>query len=157
MNQYDLQPLDPQERQKMTAWATAFVVAFTLFIIALLSGCKETEDPLSIEEKLHGAWQRNWLGFEQTWFFDDGLCTAHSMVPGQPVQAYAMAYTFQGDTITMVDLASGAAHRDEARAVVTFPTDSTAVLSWLGGVNYFLKKLLKNQKMEIITAWYGKF
>jgi len=142
MNQHDKEPLSKNEGLKMSLWATAFVVALTLFAIAIVfGGCSEEQLPPTVEERLQGAWSREWNGFEQTWFFDDGLCTAHSILPAQPVQAYAMAYTLQGDTITMVSLTNGAAHRDEVRAVVSFPTDSTAVLSWLGGVDYQLKRM----------------
>lgn len=122
--------------------------AFRLFLAMMLAafllfffGCAEREPLPTLDDRLHGAWERNWHGFEQTWFFDDGLCTAHSIIPAQPVQAYFWYYTCEGDTITFSNLAASGLFRDEIKAVVEFPTDSTAVFSWIGGISYFLKRI----------------
>ena len=143
MNQYDKLPIPPEDREKMRHYIIAGAFALVALIIAslVLSSCAEREPMPTLEERLHGAWERNWQGFEQTWFFDDGLCTAHSIVPAQPVQAYFWYYTCEGDTLTISNLAASGLFRDEIRAVVEFPNDSTAVFSFVGGVNYFLKRI----------------
>lgn len=123
---------------------SAFRVFLAMMLAAFLLlsfGCAEREPLPTLEERLQGAWERNWHGFEQTWFFDDGLCTAHSIIPAQPVQAYFWLYTCEGDTLTVSNLAASGLFRDEIRAVVEFPTDSTAVFSWIGGISYNLKRI----------------
>lgn len=100
------------------------------------------EDPApTLEERLQGSWSRKWIVFENTYSFDNGQCLTYAIIPGQPVQFYAYAYTFQGDTLSMVDLASPSNQRDVRRAVVEFPTDSTCILGFVGGVKYFLKRI----------------
>jgi hypothetical protein len=118
-----------------------FAVVVLILASLLLSSCAERELPLTLEERLHGAWERSWIGFEQTYHFDDGLCAAHSIIPAQAVQEYFWYYTIQGDTLTIKNLATSGLFRDEVRAVVEFPTDSTAVLSFVCGLNYFLKRI----------------
>jgi hypothetical protein len=143
MNQYDLYPIPPEDREKMRHYIIAGAFALVALILAslILSSCAEREPLPTLDERLRGAWERNWQGFEQTWFFDDGLCTAHSIIPAQPVQAYFWYYTCDGDTLTVSNLAASGLFRDEIRAVIEFPTDSTAVFSFVGGVNYFLKRI----------------
>jgi hypothetical protein len=143
VNQYDQLPIPPEDREKMRRYilAGAFAVVALILASLVLSSCAEREPLPTLDERLHGAWERNWQGFEQTWFFDDGLCTAHSIIPAQPVQAYFWHYTCEGDTLTFSNLAASGLFRDEIRAVVEFPTDSTAVFSFVGGVNYFLKRI----------------
>ena len=143
MNQYDFIPIPPEDREKMRQYIIVGAIALVALILAslVLSSCAEREPLPTLEDKLHGAWERNWQGFEQTWFFDDGLCTAHSIIPAQPVQAYFWYYTCDGDTLTISNLAASGLFRDEIRVVVEFPTDSTAVFSFVGGVNYFLKRI----------------
>lgn len=121
--------------------AGAFAVVALILASLMLSSCAEREPLPTLEERLHGAWEREYQGFEQTWFFNDGLCTAHSIIPAQPVQAYFWYYTCDGDTLTISNLAASGLFRDEIRSVVEFPTDSTAVFSFVGGVNYFLKRI----------------
>lgn len=143
MNQYDFIPIPPEDREKMRQYIIVGAIALVALILAslVLSSCAEREPLPTLEEKLHGAWERNWQGFEQTWFFDDGLCTAHSIIPAQPIQAYCWYYTCDGDTLTISNLAASGLFRDEIRAVVEFPTDSTAVFSFVGGVSYNLKRI----------------
>ncbi len=143
MNQYDFIPIPPEDREKMRQYIIVGAIALVALILAslVLSSCAEREPLPTLEEKLHGAWERNWQGFEQTWFFDDGLCTAHSIIPAQPVQAYFWYYTCDGDTLTISNLAASGLFRDEIRAVIEFPTDSTAVFSFVGGVSYNLKRI----------------
>lgn len=143
MNQYDFIPIPPEDREKMRQYIIVGSVALVALILAslVLSSCAEREPLPTLEDNLHGAWERNWQGFEQTWFFDDGLCTAHSIIPAQPVQAYFWYYTCDGDTLTISNLAASGLFRDEIRAVVEFPTDSTAVFSFVGGVSYNLKRI----------------
>ena len=143
MNQYDFIPIPPEDREKMRQYIIVGAIALVALILASLglSSCAEREPLPTLEEKLHGAWERNWQGFEQTWFFDDGLCTAHSIIPAQPIQAYFWYYTCDGDTLTISNLAASGLFRDEIRAVVEFPTDSTAVFSFVGGVSYNLKRI----------------
>jgi outer membrane biogenesis lipoprotein LolB len=121
--------------------AGAFAVVALILASLMLSSCAEREPLPTMEERLHGAWERNWQGFEQTWFFNEGLCTAHSIIPAQPVQAYFWYYTCDGDTLTISNLAASGLFRDEIKAVVEFPTDSTCTLGFVGGVNYFLKRI----------------
>jgi len=143
MNQYDMEPIPPEDREKMRHYIIAGVFALVALAISvfMLSGCSEHDPMPTTEERLHGAWERNWQGFEQTWYFDDGLCIAHSIIPAQPVQEYFWYYTIQGDTLTFTNLATSGVFRDEVRAVVAFDTDSTAFLYWLSGINYHLKRI----------------
>lgn len=141
MNQYDFQPPPPSQIRALKIAALSILVFMVLLLVLLFSRCAERDPLPTMEEQLHGAWERDWQGFEQTWFFDDGLCTAHSIIPAQPVQAYFWYYTCEGDTLTISNLAASGLFRDEIRAVVEFPTDSTAVFSFVGGVNYFLKRI----------------
>ena len=108
-----------------------------LFAIITLFGCAE-KDPLpTLDEQLQGAWVRTWFDLTNRYNFHSGACDVYSIIPAQPYQFYAFAYTTDADTLHMIDLASGEVYS----AVVTFPTDSTAVLAWEGGVNYFLKRI----------------
>ncbi len=143
MNQYDLIPIPPEDREKMRHYIIVGFVALVAFVVAsfVLSGCAEREPLPTVEERLHGAWERSWQGFEQTYHFYDGLCISHSIIPAQPVQEYFWYYTIQGDTMTITNLATSGLFRDEIRAVVEFETDSTAVLSWIGGIKYYLKRI----------------
>jgi len=140
-DQYHFRPLDPDEIRKMQRVAVGIVAFIALMCVLAFAGCAEKEAMPTVEESLQGAWAREWNGFEQTWFFDDGLCTAHGIVAAQPVQQYSFAYCFKGDTMNMVNLASAKAHRDTITAIVSFPTDSTCVLGWLGGVDYYLTRI----------------
>jgi hypothetical protein len=109
-----------------------FSVCYLIF-----SACADKDQLPTVEQQLQGAWQRKWVSFTQRWNFHDGACDAYSIVPAQPVQYYSLAYTFRGDTMTVLDLASG----EKYKAVVSFKNDSTAVLSWEGGVDYYLKRI----------------
>ena len=119
----------------------AFVLA-ALFML-FFGSCTEREAPPSMCEQLEGAWIRTWEpnGSTQTYSFHDGQCVAHSIIPAQPVQLYVWEYYCEGDTLTLVNLASATPFSDIRRAVVSFPTDSTCVLGWFGGVDYQLKRL----------------
>lgn len=105
-------------------------------IIAAFMGCAEKDPPPTLDEQLQGVWERNWVSITNRYNFHDGACDVYSIIPAHPVQYYAYAYTTDGDILNMMDLASGEVYS----AVVSFPTDSTAVLAWVGGVNYFLKR-----------------
>lgn len=122
-------------------YVIAACLVFALWI--LFGGCRDSQDPPKTpEEKITGAWERTLLQFTDTYSFDgNGQCLAYAIVPGQPVQLYASSYTFQGDTISIRYLGSTGGNEDLRRAVVAFPTDSTCVLGWIGGVQYFLKRL----------------
>ncbi len=122
-------------------YTIAVLLVFALWI--LFGGCRDSQDPpKNPEEKITGAWERNWLTFTDTYSFDGhGQCLAYAIVPGQPVQLYASSYTFEGDTISIRYLGSTGGNADVRRAVVGFPDDSTCVLGWIGGVQYFLKRL----------------
>jgi len=127
--------------------AFAFVVTATFVLWALFgaTGCAEKDAPLTLNEQLQGAWIRHWTPAQAvtTYSFDGhGQYISYAILPAQPVQMYAGAYTIDGDVLTMYDLAEidgigGGVHQ----AVVTFPTDTTCVLAWVGGVNYYLTRL----------------
>ena len=111
-------------------------IAHTACVLCVFS-CSE-KDPLpTADEMIQGAWKREWIGLTQTYNFHSGACDAYSIIPGQPYQYYALAYSFRGDTLTMIDLAG----REKYEAIVSFPTDTTAVLSWIGGVEYHLTRI----------------
>lgn len=105
-------------------------------MLAAFTGCAEKDPPPTLDELLQGAWQRQWISLTNRYNFHSGACDVYSIIPGQPYQYYAFAYTTEGDTLRMMDLASGEVYS----AVVTFPTDSTAVFAWEGGINYFLTR-----------------
>lgn len=110
-----------------------------LFIIIVLAsfGCAEKDPPPTLDEQLQGAWQRQWLMLTNRYNFHDGACDVYSIIPSQPYQYYAYAYTTNGDTLRMLDLASG----ELTKLVVEFTSDSTAVMRSDGGINYFLKRI----------------
>ena len=135
------QPRQPIHKEP--AFAVTVTAALVLWALLLLAGCAENELPPTPDERLKGAWERTWQTSTQTWSFDgQGQCQAYSIVEGQPVQFYALSYSFEGDTITMVDLAASGPFRDLHRAFVEFPTDSTATFWWLDGARYDLKSIL---------------
>ncbi len=127
--------------------AFPYLVTAILFALALLTnfGCSESDPPPTLNEQLQGAWIRNWTPAQAvtTYSFDGrGQYISYAILPAQPVQMYAGAYTTDGDVLTMYDLAEidgigGGIHH----AVVSFPTDTTCVLAWVGGVNYYLTRL----------------
>lgn len=142
MNQYDTTPLNKQQSAWLKACVFGIVIAVAVVVLLALGGCSEKDPPPSVEDQLQGAWVRKWIGIENTYSFDGhGQCIKHAIIPGQPVQAYFCKYWLNKDTLYMVDLASASAFRDTSRAVVEFPTDSTAVLGWIVGVNYFLTRI----------------
>lgn len=108
-------------------------------LLALLAapGCAEKDPPPTLEERLQGVWQRDWLNLTNRYNFHDGACDVYAIVSAQPVQYYAYAYSTNGDTLTMLDLAGGSV----TKAVVSFPTDTTAVFMLEGGILYFLKRI----------------
>jgi len=128
-------------RRDPVLWAFA-----VLSLLALLLGsCREVEPPPTLNEQLQGAWIRHWTPAQAvtTYSFDGkGQYISYAILPAQPVQLYAGAYTTDGDVLTMYDLAEidgigGGVHH----AVVTFPTDTTCVFAWVGGVNYYLTRI----------------
>jgi len=126
-------------------------IAFNLYLFAVLAGlvffasyCAEREQPPTPDEQIKGAWSRDWAPFSATtnYSFDgNGQCLTKVIVAGLPVQEYTYAYYFRGDTLTMIDLATAPPFQDVNRAVVEFTTDSTAVLVWIGWVNYYLVRI----------------
>jgi hypothetical protein len=116
-------------------YAIAICLAFCLAV--LFCGCAEKDPPLTLQEKLLGTWERTWVGFTDVYNFQEDTYDGCVTIPGQPTHCYRYAYTCQGDTLTVMELAS----KNVNRAVVSFPTDSTCVLGWIGGVQYFLKRL----------------
>lgn len=137
MNQYDTNPLSKQQRAWLKAWVFGIFIAVAGVALLALGGCSEKDPPPSVEDQLQGAWVRKWLTLTNTYNFHDGACDTYAIIPAQPVQYYAFAYTVNRDTLTMIDLASLL----QTKAVVSFPTDTTAVLSFLGGPNYFLTRI----------------
>ena len=108
-----------------------------------MSACAETELPPTLEQKLHGGWTRQWPqgGAVTTYHFDDGQCLTYAILPAQPVQFYAYSYTTAGDVLTMTDLATTPPFQDIKRAVVEFPTDSTALFVWGDGAEELLTRM----------------
>ena len=144
MNQYDLQKLTAEETRLLRKIAVGLIAFILLMAAIAFTGCAEKEAPPSMEERLHGAWIRTWQPYNatNTYSFNGGLCTEHSILPSQPAQAYFWQYYCKGDTLTLVNLASAEPFSDVRRAVVSFPTDSTCVLEWLpNGVDYHLTRL----------------
>ena len=117
-------------------WAIAFLICAVIVLFGLPS-CADKDQPPTMEERLQGAWQRDWGMITNRYNFHGGGCDEYRIIPGQPGKYYSIVYTCDVDTLTMLDLAGG----NVSRAVVEFPSDSTAVLMWIGGVNYFLKRL----------------
>ena len=114
-----------------------------IVLLACLAGCKDEDPPKTLNERLQGAWERQYLQFTQTYSFDGhGQCLEYAIIPGQPVQIYAMAYKCHGDTLSLINLASSSDFRDECRAIVSFSEDGdTARLAWLDGIDYVLVRL----------------
>lgn len=137
MNQYDTTPLNKQQSAWLKAWVFGIVLAVAAVMLGALGGCSEKDPPPSVEDQLQGAWVRKWFLLTNTYNFHDGACDTYSIIPAQPVQYYAYAYTVSRDTLTMIDLASLV----QTKAVVKFPTDTTAVLSFWGGIDYFLTRI----------------
>lgn len=135
MNQYDFIEQDNGPRKRILVLILCAIVALGLMMFAV--SCSEKEPPPTLDEQLQGAWQREWLTLTNRYNFHGGACDVYSIIPAQPYQYYAYAYATEGDTLTMLDLACG----NVRRAVVSFHTDSTAVLAWIGGVEYHLKRI----------------
>lgn len=125
------QPRQPIHKEP--AFAVMVTAVLVLWILLLLAGCAEKERPPTMGERLQGAWAREWGTLTNRYNFHHGACDVYSTTEGQ----CAYAYTTDGDTLTMMDLAS----KTVRRAAVTFPTDSTAVLGWEKGFNYHLKRM----------------
>ena len=130
---------------KEPAFAFAVTAALVLWMLFGATSCQDQDPPPTLNEQLQGAWIRHWTPAQAvtTYSFDGhGQYISYAILPAQPVQMYAGAYTTDGDVLTMYDLAEidgigGGVHQ----AVVSFPTDTTCVLAWVGGVNYYLKRL----------------
>lgn len=117
-------------------YTIAVLLVFALWI--LFGGCRDSQDPPpTLDERLQGAWERNWITFSDTYLFHAGSMDGCVSIPGQPIHCYINSYSTQGDTLTVLALPS----KVITRAVVSFPDDSTCVLDWIGGVQYFLKRL----------------
>ena len=122
------------------------VTLFLLLILTIgIAACRDQDPPPTLNEQLQGAWIRHWTPAQAvtTYSFDGhGQYISYAILPAQPVQMYAGAYTIDGDVLTMYDLAEidgiGGGIR---QAAVTFPTDTTCVLAWEGGVNYYLTRI----------------
>ena len=137
MNQYDFEPMFDNEIKGLRIAAISMLAFIALVFLIMLCGCAEKEPPPTLDERLRGAWSWKVFHLKNRYNFHAGGCDVYAVIPAQPVQHYAYAYTTEGDTLTMMDLASGYKNR----AVVTFKNDTTAVLEWLCGINYTLKRL----------------
>jgi hypothetical protein len=137
MNQYDFEPPPPSHIRALKIVALSIFAFMALLLVVLFSGCAEKEPLPTLDDKLQGAWQREWYSLTNRYNFHGGACDTYAIIPAQPIQYYAYSYTTKGDTLTMLDLGVG----QEFVFVVEFPTDSTAVLIREGGINYFLKRL----------------
>jgi len=96
MNQYDMLPIPPEDRQKMRHYIIAGIFALAVFMLSvfMLSGCsKEREQP-----KLTGAWNSVTHPSNYYLFHDDGLMELHTMASGQIV--WQKWYTYQQDRLT---------------------------------------------------------
>lgn len=130
---------------KSPAFAFLVTAALVLWMLFWATSCGDKDPMPTLNEQLQGAWIRHWTPAQAftTYSFDGrGQYISYAILPAQPVQIYAGAYTTDGDVLTMYDLAEidsigGGVHQ----AVVTFPTDTTCVLAWVGGVNYYLTRL----------------
>lgn len=130
---------------KSPAFAIAVTAVLVLWMLFGATSCREQDPPPTLNERLQGAWIRHWTPADATttYSFDGkGQYFTYAILPAQPVQMYAGAYTTDGDVLTMYDLAEidgigGGVHR----SVVMFPTDTTCVLAWEDGVNYYLTRL----------------
>lgn len=120
----------------------AFLAMMLAAFLLLGFGCGEKEPLPTPEEKMVGAWERKWLSFTNTYSFDgNGQCIKHAIIPGKPAQVYFCKYWFDHDTLSLIDLSVSKPFLDTSRAVVSFPSDDTAVLSWLDGVDYYLMRI----------------
>lgn len=115
------------------------LTTFLFFALFTLAACGDKEAMPTIEDQLQGAWKREWRPFPlvNTYNFHAGGCDTYALIPGQPVQYYAYSYTTDADTLTMFDLG----RMEYYRFTVSFPTDTTAVLSPFEGVDYHLTRL----------------
>lgn len=137
MNQYDFQPPHPGQNRALNI-AAGLLLAFSLAVmVALLNGCADKDPAPTLDERLQGAWQRNYRDLTNRYNFHAGACDVYAIIPAQPVQYYAYAYATSCDTLTMLDLGVG----ERFVFVVEFPTDSTAILSRVDGLNYFLLRI----------------
>lgn len=129
---------------KSPAFALAVTAALVLWMLFGATSCRD-QDPLPTpDEMIRGAWSMEWTPADATtnYSFDGrGQCIAYAILPAKPVQNYNYAYYFEGDVLTMIDLASADPFRDFRRAAVSFPTDTTCVLAWEHGVDYHLTRL----------------
>lgn len=142
MNQYDLNPLTSEEIRQMQRITIGFVAFVVLLLVLTLGGCGEKEPLPTLEDQLQGVWIGKIIGITKTYNFHGGACDAYSIIGGQPYQYYGYAYTCQGDTLTLVDLAAiwqpGAG---VSRAIVTVSDNGdTALVSWFDGVDLELKR-----------------
>lgn len=94
MNQYDLQPIPPEDRQRMKH----YMIAAIFFILSLicsffaLSCSKEREQP-----KVTGAWNSVTYPSNYYLFHDDGIMEIHTLAAGQIV--WQKFYTYEQDRI----------------------------------------------------------
>lgn len=142
MNQHDKYQLHPEQQSQLRNGAIIALVAIALFCLEMLAGCGEKEPLPTLEDQLQGVWIGKIIGITKTYNFHAGACDAYSIIGGQPYQYYGYAYTCQGDTLTLIDLAAiwqpGAG---VSRALVTVSDNGdTALVSWLDGVDLELKR-----------------
>lgn len=127
------------KKQLEEIFDTLYSLAWLIFAVAcVLSSCGEKDPPPSLNEQLRGTWERHWFDAVNRYQFDGhGQCLTYTTLPAQPVHFVAYAYTAKGDTLRMLDLGGG----EVSVFTVEFPTETTAVLGRVDGVNYFLKRI----------------
>jgi len=138
MNQYDLQPLDPNQLRKMQFWAYVTLASFALFCGALLfGGCSEKEAMPSDCDFINGEWTAK----DNTKIylrFNDGELLSGSYW-GDEIHIYdRYLYHCVCDTLFLTNTSTGYAHW----LTIWNIGDSAAVVNgeYYGGVVY-LKKL----------------
>lgn len=109
---------------------------FIFFGCVWILSCAERDLPPTLEEQLHGMWVRDWIDFDTNINFHAGACDVCASGINPPI-CHNYAYYTNANTLTLVDLVS----REKLVYLVSFPTDSTAVFDWSGGVRYFLKRI----------------
>ena len=99
--------------------------AILCLCLCLFASCKDRdkEPMLTACEQIEGVW-RGVDYPKNVYSFSDGTAWTKFVSFGVIITHIDYAYTCEGDTITLVNIVSGA----RSRMAVSFPTDSTAVM-----------------------------